>query len=173
MVRERVNVHGHSRPMEPADEMPALKLETSQLGILKEAPAMKWKVGQDKWDLRYKKAAISAMKKRHKLETKAQRLIKHAYKQGLVHTSGVKSEVAFTQPEIVTGPSAPEPKVMRRTSVGKIQNERRWGPLDLDDESPPRSAIAKRRDTVRLHITYLVVSLTSNPYRLARGSGPS
>lgn len=34
-----------------------------------------------------------------------------------------------------------------RNRVDRIQEDRRWGPLDLDDEGPPLTAIAKRRDT--------------------------
>jgi len=32
-------------------------------------------------------------------------------------------------------------------AVGVIDVERRWGPLDLEDEHPPPTAIAHRRDT--------------------------
>lgn len=150
MIRERVDFRGRLRPMEPPSEIPALKLETSKLGLLKEAPAMRWKKGQDEWDRRYRQAAILAIKKRQKLKGKAEQLLRKAHDQGLLYPSGTTGPCDI-QPGSTKLP-APKRKIVRQTSVGRIQKDRRWGPLDLDDETPPPSAIAKRRDTVSSHI---------------------
>lgn len=147
MRRERVNIHGQIRPMEPAKEIPALNIQAGDLGILKEAPVMMWKNGQDKWDRRYKQVALSAAKKRRRLEVRAEKLLRNAFAQGLLHSSQSLDPSKVVQDEDVAEHLAIRPSVIRQTSVGEIQTDRRWGPLDLEDESPPHSAIAKRRDT--------------------------
>lgn len=154
MVRERVNIHGHLRPMEPIHEIHVLRLKASQLGILKEVPALRWKKGQDEWDRRYHRTAISALKKRRKLEAKAERLLQNAYDHGFIHLGPYRAtkDYGSRRPEGPVELAAPRRNVVRQTSVGKIQSDRRWGPLDLEDELPPLGAIAKRRDTVSTEI---------------------
>lgn len=142
MLRERLDVHGLARPMEPRDEIPALQIPPDQIGQIKEAPAMRWLRGQEEWDRRYRKRAKRILKKRKTLVKKAERIIKHALDQGLVHEAFPESLVE-NPVEKVTGRA-----VKRKTSIGEIQADRRWGPLDLKNEKPPPSAIAARRDTV-------------------------
>ncbi|KAJ3576185.1 hypothetical protein NP233_g603 [Leucocoprinus birnbaumii] len=154
MRRERVDAHGQLRPMEPTSEIHALNIPPSELGLLKEAPTMMWKAGQDEWDRRYERAARSALKKRHKLEAKADKMLQNAYSQGFKHVSqstelseAVQDATAIVEGEMTSKRSTAQRGISRKTSIGKIQKDRRWGPLDLEDESPPPSAIAKRRDT--------------------------
>ncbi|KAG5648902.1 hypothetical protein DXG03_000251 [Asterophora parasitica] len=136
MIRERVDINGISRPMEPPEEIRALALRPGEVGIIKEGPTRRWLEGQEQWDHEFKRSAKRAMKRRYKLELKAERLIDNARLQGL----------------ILTGEATPQ-ELQRTMSNGyadkldRIQDERRWGPLDLDGERPPPSAIAKRRDT--------------------------
>ncbi|KAF5387616.1 hypothetical protein D9615_000559 [Tricholomella constricta] len=135
MIRERVDISGVSRPMEPPEEIPALNIRPGQVGLIKEAPTRRWLDGQEQWDKRFKRSAKRAIKRRVRLEAKAERILDNARLQGL----------------IISGETTPQEK---STSIGlqhnkpdRIQDDRRWGPLDLDDERPPPSAIAKRRDT--------------------------
>jgi hypothetical protein len=142
MVRERVDVHARVRPMEGKEEIPCLNIKPGEIGMIKEAPAMRWYHGQVKWDEKYKSAASRAVKQRKKLQARADAMVKNALDQGLIHSSF---------PDSVT--SEPEEKgtglaVAHKSFIGEIQAERRWGPLDLDNERPPPSAIAGRRDTV-------------------------
>ncbi|KAF9453039.1 alpha/beta-hydrolase [Macrolepiota fuliginosa MF-IS2] len=170
MIRERVNLHGQPRPMEPAEDIPALKLEAREHGILKEAPAMMWKKVQDDWDRRYKRTAVSALKKRCKLQAKAEQILQNAYDQGFIHPSQ-----AATHDEVQPEGSTTTGDSTRQTPIGEIQKDRRWGPLDLDDETPPPSAIAKRRDTpealalLKKHIYFTAPithqSIPRTPYR--------
>jgi len=138
MIRERVDIRGRSRPMESKGEISALKLRPAQVGLIKEAPTIRWLKGQEEWDKAYKRSAEKAIKKRQTIEAKAKRLIDNARDQGLVLTAdGPMHNIQRRGPNGPVG-----------STDGTIQEDRRWGPLDLDDERPPPTAIAKRRDTV-------------------------
>ena len=156
MIRERVDVMGNVRPMEPAEEIEALQLKPQEIGIIKEKPVRRWLAGQEEWDRKYKRAAENVIRKRKKYEAKAARLLEHAREQGLIHDEVVPQESRASPAASISS-----------ESVGEIEVERRWGrrtcrhhlirtdqhsgPLDLKDENPPPSAIAGRRDTVRHH----------------------
>lgn len=143
MLRERVNIFGHIRPLEPKEELEALSMEPQEIGIIKEAPVRRWLRGQEMWDQKYKHAARAAVKKRKHYEEKAERLLRNAREQGLVlsHESRPLTE------RVDSGRSGRTS--ISLTSIGEIDPDRRYGPLDLRDESPPPTAIAARRDTVR------------------------
>lgn len=111
---------------------------------------MRWYRGQQLWDERYKSSAARAARKRARLMGKADTLVKNAFEQGLVHD--LYSEVTPTR---ITTEYKSNGRVHRKSSLGAIQPERRWGPLDLQDEKPPPSAIAGRRDTVSQPSTIL------------------
>lgn len=133
MIRERVDIHGQIREMEPRDQIQALSIPPEQIGLIKQAPAKRWLKGQQEWDQIYRRSAKRAMKKRVKLEAKAQRMIDNARQQGLMLTNETSSGPVVSRDQ---------------NTEGIIQIDRRWGPLDLDEENPPPSAIVKRRDTV-------------------------
>ncbi|KAF9569086.1 alpha/beta-hydrolase [Agrocybe pediades] len=147
MVRERVDIHGKVRPMEPASNIAALQMKPSEIGIIKEAPAMRWATGQDLWDKRYAKHADKAIEQQARYKKKADRLIREALTQGFVHRSHGTANESTSSPQNPPEENTPPRKVRKRTSLGRIQALRRWGPLDLEDENPPKSAIAARRDT--------------------------
>ncbi|KAJ7639044.1 Alpha/Beta hydrolase protein [Roridomyces roridus] len=140
MIRERVDIKGRTRPMDPREEMSVLSLPAAEIGIIKEVPTMRWLEGQEEWDRKFKRDAQKAARKRAKNEEKAKKMIANA-------------RVVLTADNASSSSSA-------HTTEGAVQQERRWGPLDLDDESPPPTAIAKRRDTkealalLKKHIYY-------------------
>ncbi|KAI0722242.1 alpha/beta-hydrolase [Cerioporus squamosus] len=136
MIRERVDVMGNVRPMEPVEEIEALRIPTQQIGVIKELPVRRWLEGQEEWDRRYKRTADRVIRKRKHYEAKAQRLLDHAREQGLIHDELTPQSSRVSIPD---GAS--------HLSTGDIQSQKRWGPLDLKDERPPPTAIAKRRDT--------------------------
>ncbi|CAA7260033.1 unnamed protein product [Cyclocybe aegerita] len=141
MRRERVDLCGKVRPLEPREALQALKMKPSQVGLLTEAPALRWLEGQTKWDKRFAQRTEKVLKKQAKYETKAKRLIQHALDQGLIHDT-VRVDTKGDE-QAIYGVSTRR----RKISLGKIQPERRWGPLDLADERPPPTAIAGRRNT--------------------------
>ncbi|KAL1668009.1 hypothetical protein GGF50DRAFT_47259 [Schizophyllum commune] len=139
MIRERVDVKGFTRPMEPEAEIPALQLKPHEIGLIREEPAIRWHEGQKKWDKRYRKRAHKVVQKRKRMEARAAELIERAKAQGLEfqvndRPSHVRQDSGSSRASV-------------RTTDGVIQEDRRWGPLDLDEENPPPSAIAGRRDT--------------------------
>ncbi|KAJ7781052.1 Alpha/Beta hydrolase protein [Mycena metata] len=135
MIRERVNIQGITRPMEPQEEMSVLRLKPSQIGIIKEAPTIKWLKGQEEWDKKYKRNAVKAIRQRQKHTENAKRLLNNAREQGLLLVSDVGPDLT------------PAVSASAHQTDGSIQEHRRWGPLDLEDERPPPTAIAKRLDT--------------------------
>lgn len=135
MIRERVDIHGRVRSMELKKDIAALQLRPSEIGIIKEETLFKWLEGQEEWDRRFKYRATKVMKNRVKNEAKANSIIKNARLRGLL-LAGEKDDLV-------------ERPIIGRSSAthGAIQEDRRWGPLDLVDEHPPPTAIAARRDT--------------------------
>lgn len=154
MIRERVNIDGISRSMEDAAEIPALNIKPGQIGLIKEEPCLRWYEGQQIWDERYHKQAVSALKRRRRLSRQYEQLLRHAKESGLVL-------LRDSSPSLENALKMRPSNQSIRTIAAQIQEERRWGPLDLDDENPPPSAIVGRRDTVRLRITCLPYLLTS------------
>ncbi|CAK5262972.1 unnamed protein product [Mycena citricolor] len=136
MLRERVDVHGKPRPMESMDDMSVLKLKPAEIGIIKEEPCLRWLHGQEEWDRTYKRQAERAIRQRQRYREKAEKMISNAREQGLKIVSDDSGQTTTTSSSTSD----------HRTD-GVIQIDRRWGPLDLDDENPPPTAIAKRRDT--------------------------
>ncbi|KIM46374.1 hypothetical protein M413DRAFT_17043 [Hebeloma cylindrosporum] len=137
MVRERIDIHGTVRAMEPRETLQALNMMPCHIGIIKEAPVQRWNDGQKKWDARFAANTKKVLKQKAHYEAKAERLIKNALDQGFVHQSYGLSHEDDQFPD----------KVSADTSIGRIQSDRRWGPFDLRNEKPPATAIAGRRDT--------------------------
>ncbi|CCM05570.1 uncharacterized protein FIBRA_07797 [Fibroporia radiculosa] len=138
MIRERVDIFGQVRSMEPKEEIEALRLEPQEIGIIKEAPVKRWLIGQEHWDKKYKRAAHKVIVRRRRYERKAQRLLQHALDQGSLRHNPTRPQ----PPERTTSHTS-----LASGVFGRIEQDRRWGPLDLGGESPPASAIAGRRDT--------------------------
>jgi len=141
MIRERVDIYGKVRPMEPIGEVAALQVRPEEIGIIKEAPLNKWWSGQKEWDKRYRRNAEKAVKQRRSNLTKATRIMAGARDQGLLlgHEKPLLSQLHRL---------ASNTPALSIQKTGKIESDRRWGPLDLDNENVPPSAIANRRDTV-------------------------
>lgn len=145
--------------MELPEEIPALKLKPSQIGIIKEAPALRWLDGQKTWDKRYHQAGLKALKQKAKYVAKTATLLKKAFDQGFVHHD---KNVNYGGDNSHTGDHGGPTKLKKSTVVREIQPDRRWGPLDLYDERPPATAIAGRWDTVS---TIVVVQLPQTSQR--------
>ena len=175
MLRERVDVHGKIRPMEPVEEMPVLHIPPGQIGLIKEAPVRRWLLGLGVWDERFKSRSKKVLKKRKEFEQKAEEIIRHVTGQGLVVNTEGDSRPSREptgegggreQDEVrPTLGSQGKRKSSRSvfTTTGIIDENRRFGPLDLDDENPPPSAIAKRRDTVSRIVSPTILPVDLNP----------
>ncbi|EPQ59012.1 alpha/beta-hydrolase [Gloeophyllum trabeum ATCC 11539] len=137
MIRERVDIHGKVRAMEPREEVEALKLKPSEIGVIKEDPCRRWLTGQELWDKKFRRQAIGVVRRRRKYEARAEEMLANARAQGLqLAEDGSVVNLAVSPSRLSIPPEHRE-----------MQSERRWGPLDLERETPPPSAICKRRDT--------------------------
>lgn len=144
MIRERVDIEGMTRPMEPKEELEVLKIPKEEIGLIREDPCIRWLDGQTQWDKTYHTSAKKAIRKRRTFETKAHRMLENAKDEGLITATNPLRSTA--RPQRATG----HERSMSDAPVDHtIQDDRRWGPLDLADEQPPPSAIANRKDTVR------------------------
>jgi hypothetical protein len=154
-IRERIDILGRVRPMEPAKEIPGLQLKPSEIGVIKEAPVRRWLGGQAEWDRLYKHTAERAAVKRKKCVAQAEAMLRSARERGLIHAD---------DSQLGTGnhPESKRPGHQRQASVGstrsnaEIQPDRRWGPLDLEGERVPPSAICNRRDTVSVNDAFFL-----------------
>ncbi|KAI0700770.1 alpha/beta-hydrolase [Cytidiella melzeri] len=135
MLHERVNISGEVRPMEPKEEIEALKIPPQEIGVIKEGPVKRWLTGQDLWDEKFKRQAHKVVRKRESYNKKVEELVKRARENGLVlHGDSSRSSMHRTA------------SALSFSSQGEIMASRRWGPLDIDDEQPPPSSIVGRRD---------------------------
>ena len=169
--------------MEPPEEIPALCIPPGQIGLIKEAPVRRWLRGQALWDEQFKRQSKKVSEKRKKLEEKAESVVRHATRRGLVVTTdaggarpspgreGGGGEQGMTRP--TARPQGRGKSTRSMSMIGIIDEDLRFGPLDLDDENPPPSAIAGRRDTVRQITvstalpTHLNLPLCAQPEALA------
>jgi len=162
--------------MEPAKEIPALRIPPSQIGLIREAPVRRWLHGQATWDKQFKRHPKKILKKRKKFEGEAEQIIQHATRKGLVvKTEAGEAQTSLEQVGGVGGGEQDETRSMAgpqdwhknspstSAPVGIIDENRRFGPLDLDDENPPPSAIARRRDTVSRITVSTISSADPNP----------
>ena len=131
--------------MEDKKEIPCLRLEADEIGLLREAPARRWLTGQEEWDKRFGNVAKNVEKRRRKAIEKYDKTLARARELGLVHSPGLENA------------SVPaDDTTVENEGDGEIQKGRRWGPLDLESEHPPPSAIAGRRDTVSLLFSFVI-----------------
>ncbi|CAE6500723.1 unnamed protein product [Rhizoctonia solani] len=161
---ERVDIHGVIRPLSPD----ALRIPKDGIGLVKSAPVQRWLTGQTAWDSKYKRIARGVEKERAGWEKKAMELMKKA---GLTEveieavwkekTTRGRAEGEGNQRSRVNNPEPATPGAHVTLEVipevgadesdsareERMRNGRRWGPLDLDGEMPPPSAIAGRLDT--------------------------
>ncbi|KAA1466694.1 alpha/beta-hydrolase [Dentipellis sp. KUC8613] len=154
MIRERVDIRGHVRPMEPKHEMYQLKMRPNEVGVIKEAPVRRWLNGQELMDKKFPRTAAHVVRKRRKLVARAERMVREAREQGLLLEHDDKHDKEVTQNGDAGGESSrPAPKVRFASqnsafsAKSRIDPDRRWGPLDLAGERAPPSAIAQRCDT--------------------------
>jgi hypothetical protein len=137
--------------MEPAEEIPALNIEVSEIGVVKEEMLLRWNEAQKIWDDRFQKDALRVLEEKAEWEEAAKKLLKDAYARGFRHSEEcvnamlAELDASNRSAEDCIDDSAK----ITEPPLGRKQVDRRWGPLDLLDEHPPPTAIAARLDTVR------------------------
>ena len=108
-IRERVNPLGKVRPMEAPDQLLALRLPPSDIGLIKEGPVRRWLAGQEAWDKRFQSRASTVLSKRRRYEAKWKKLLEHARQEGLFGEAPLRSTASVV------------------SVGGAIEPHRRWG----------------------------------------------
>ncbi|KAH8816157.1 hypothetical protein F5884DRAFT_212023 [Xylogone sp. PMI_703] len=66
MIRQRVDCHGNVYDLEPVQELQACCMQTSEIGVIKEAPVRKWMEVKKKYDSKYASDKRRVQKQRAK-----------------------------------------------------------------------------------------------------------
>lgn len=66
MIRQRVDRHGNIFNLEPASELPACNISTSDVGVIKEGPVKKWLAAKREWDTKFASSKRKVQKQRAK-----------------------------------------------------------------------------------------------------------
>ncbi|TKY87195.1 hypothetical protein EX895_003872 [Sporisorium graminicola] len=162
MIRERVDVRGYLRPLEPETELQALQVPPDEIGCIKEGPVERYLTGQKQWAKRFAKTARRVEKQRAKNEKTAQKMIEEAHAQGLLDLPELqRKRAALTQqatsPRVTHVGSGSSAKGLGVSAAdiarGADKCREKWSwlvdvsPAELIGETPPPAAIAGRRDT--------------------------
>jgi hypothetical protein len=66
MIRQRVDRHGNTHPLAPAEEFVALNMPTVEIGVPKPGPVNKWMAAQKQWNGKFAKQKLKVQKQRFK-----------------------------------------------------------------------------------------------------------
>jgi acetyl esterase/lipase len=66
MIRQRVDRHGHIYPLPPPQELEALNLTSTEIGVPKPGPVNKWMNAQQQWNGKFAKQKLKVQKQRMK-----------------------------------------------------------------------------------------------------------
>ena len=121
MLRERVDIFGQIRPMEPKEDIQALNIPTRLIGIIKEEPVKRWLSGQELWDKKFHRHAVHAVRQREHYEKKFSALMDRARSQGLELTSDSHSPARYRRRR------SSLTSVHSKSSIGEIIPDRRYG----------------------------------------------
>jgi hypothetical protein len=158
MIRERVSTQGVLRPLEPAEELEAMKMPAEEIGMIKEGPAMRYVNGQALWNQRFshtiKRIARHRLKHvKHARERDAGKIVALWSERARVRILEREQEEAEAEGEEPdsdgwdtddTGHEHP-PTVRGPDMFQEKTWTWRWA---LEGEAPPPSAIVSRRDYV-------------------------
>lgn len=66
MIRQKVDRHGNTRPLEDKEELVALNLAAHEIGVPKPGPVTKWMAAQRQWNSKFAKHKLKVQKQRLK-----------------------------------------------------------------------------------------------------------
>ncbi|SPO23300.1 uncharacterized protein UTRI_01978 [Ustilago trichophora] len=173
MIRERVDVRGYLRPLEPESSLQALRMNPDEIGRIKEGPVDRYLDGQTQWAKRFAKTAKKVEKQRAKNEQLATKMLEEAASQGLMDIEGLRRKRDVLLRNAGSTSTGEEGNTVDGEGYGgggarggsglglsavdvagqaeKVRSKWGWladfGPMDLIGETPPPGAIAGRRDT--------------------------
>ena len=133
MIRQSVSKQGLIRPLPPASELPALQIDPSEIGVVKEGPVLRrWLEAQKAWTAKHGKARSRLLKDRIR-ELELEKMISRGGGSG--NRNGNGSE---TDDKGATGPGI--------DGMKEGGGEYRCMMLD-EDERPPSSALVGETET--------------------------
>lgn len=149
MIRERVSTHGVIRPLEPEEELPALKLPVELIGVVSELAMRRYQDGVEFFSRKFSKARTAIAKARRKNLDRAKRDTMHTMAQ-LQSSLSQEEHDGADEPEKAKD-KAKDNKSKRSTyhgvKEGLATGNWSWAwALDMDERPPPSSIVA-RRDT--------------------------
>ena len=155
MIRERVDVRGYLRPLEPETELQALQVPAEEIGRIKEGPVGRYLDGQTQWARRFAKTAKRVEKQRAKNEQIAQKMLQEAAAQGLLDLTRLQKRREGLLYQAQSNSSHDRGLTVSPADIarGAERTREKWSwlcdfsPVDLVNETPPPAAIAGRRDT--------------------------
>lgn len=168
MIRERVDFNGKCRPLEPASELQAMQVPVDKIGKIKRGAALRYLVGQAKWDHKFKRVHKKVARHRERNLKQANKDLPKIVnrwttqldleQQGKrTQRKGVKGEGRTPRRLSLTD----SPRTSTSSTEGTDSEDTEWEetPPDtaaidetwqwqwaLHDEMPPPSAIVSRRD---------------------------
>ncbi|KAF8841752.1 alpha/beta-hydrolase [Paxillus ammoniavirescens] len=132
MIRERVSTRGVIRPLEPAEQLDALRVPPEIIGVLSERAVRRYLEGKALFDKKYAKEMLTVEKHRNRNID----LAKKDISKNLVHLQ-----------ELHKGKGKGKGKETPRSFGDGLESPTgNWG-WALADERPPPSSIVSRRDT--------------------------
>lgn len=127
MLRERVDIFGRVRPMEPKEQIDALNISPRSIGVIKEEPVKRWLAGQKIWDERFHRQALHAVHKRQDYEKKYAASVEQARTRGLELVCEKSRPAAYSQRRVSRLSRMSTVSTDSAVSTGDIVLDKRYG----------------------------------------------
>ncbi|BEJ16390.1 hypothetical protein CspHIS471_0509950 [Cutaneotrichosporon sp. HIS471] len=161
MIRERVDVVGACRPLEPEDKLGAMTMPREEIGMIKTGALMRYLEGQAKWNQKFGRTFKRVERHRARNLKRAQKdvpKIIERWRHGSLASAASSANPSPRTSPVGSPKTTPEgsPRGSPRGSFSsdeyyeddtRIAVDETWAwNWALDDELPPPSAIVSRRD---------------------------
>jgi hypothetical protein len=147
MIRERVSTQGIIRPMESPSDTLALSLDPNLIGVVSELAARRYIDGKTKFDHRFRREIKAIQRTREKnleaakRDASRKRTIPHSHLQAVLFQDSEKISGGERRDASTEGGKSLKEGLL---SAGASSWTWAWA---LEEETPPPSSIAARRDT--------------------------
>lgn len=160
MIRERVDMVGACRPLEPENQLGAMTMPPEEIGMIKTAAVMRYLEGQAKWDHKFartfKRVARHRARNLKRAQKDAPKIVERWRRASPAGSSSRRASVEGTPRASPGATPRTSAEVSPRGSLSSEEYEEDMGPIAvdetwawwwaLDDELPPPSAVVSRRD---------------------------
>jgi acetyl esterase/lipase len=142
MIRERVSTRGIIRPLEPEQELAAMKVPQEAIGTLSERVARRYLTGKEKFDKKFPNAHKNVEKQRKKN-------LQLAKKEAEKHSNQLQKQSKLQQETHSTSESKDKTtsSLVIEENITPGSTARGWAWFMDGKENPPPSSITARQDT--------------------------